>query len=1084
VEYQGLALESSATFATDVSGSESPTPRPDSLVLRGEQLQRLRISLAPALRAACAYDGSVRSEQSLFARLSRLERFLARAGDTSALSRDEAERALLRQAYSASGAKRRRPLTISELLDFAVENVRRKLLSRHIRVRTVEIPLCLVPPQWGGPAMGQGNGGFEPARLDESRESEIIVLLIRKGICIDEIKIYAGVHPTHTFRKVPYRLIQIPRLMREVLVCGQVGERTFVGRDLKGPLFWASYSKDQLLRHPDVSSVIAQGQWIDLAEQLLFTNNTPKERKRCRAPSGRLATALPLSEEVIVVTALRWAAEHGWRLPAAHQGEIPWLPGQSWAGWDSVIRARGRGLNRANCRGLSHLLAIYGLKCTRGGLTEVVQGAWKRVVAGESHGLTDSESGCGLLLTVDLILTKALEWASTHGWSLPLRGSGEIPGITYDTWAAWNHALRKSSRGLVRLQCKGLGHLFEMYGLRSIVRDRHAVIEAAWQRIERGEAHGLLIQAQTTLTEDLIITKAVEFAAANRWQLPTGGMGPVQGLSGEAWAGWCWALRLRRRGLTRKGCRGLAHLLVIYCLKDGRAPNEELLREAWLRLQQGEPHGLRELDDVLANLTVDEVLAKAREWSAANGGKIPRAQSGQIPGLPITWKGADAAVRRGAGRLAQPYKNLAHLFRAHKFKSGKCGAAARSDPTAEFTDDLILTKAIGWAATHEWKLPNAKSGVVPGLPGQTWRDGERAVSARLSFGRSGLRTLFQDYGLTRDGIDHVSELQAAWARLQDGHAHGLCAGHYALTEDLILRKAIEWAAAHEWQLPLPNSGAVPGRFGDTWLMYSCSLSDGNRGLTRPNCKGLPHLFRLFGLRCDRNDSVEALRKAWKRLKDGESHGLTEVPPDTGALSEVLILTKAVGWAADHDWKLPKPCDGAVPGLSGETWLRFNNALRASRRGLTRKGCAGLLSLFRLYGLVRGYRINVSLLKATWENLQQHRPLGLSDDHGDQHRLTEVFILRKAVEWAATHAWQLPTAISGAVPGLEGDTWYAFDKAIKACYRGLTRRGCSGLAHLFRMCGFKRARTTDRDRVQRAFAAARAGGLESFLQIHA
>jgi hypothetical protein len=237
------------------------------------------------------------------------------------------------------------------------------------------------------------------------------------------------------------------------------------------------------------------------------------------------------------------------------------------------------------------------------------------------------------------------------------------------------------------------------------------------------------------------------------------------------------------------------------------------------------------------------------------------------------------------------------------------------------------------------------------------------------------------------------------------------------------------------------------------------------------------------LRSYRNDDVEALRKAWKHLQGGESHGLTEVPPDSCALSEVLILTKAVEWAAKHDWQLPKPSGEAVPGLFGETWIRFDRALKDSRHGLTRTDCAGLLSLFRIYGLVRGYKTNVRALKTIWENLQQHRPLGLSDGHGDQHRLTEVSILGKALEWAATHAWRLPTATSGAVPGLEGDTWYAFDKAIKACHRGLTRRRCNGLAHLFRICGFKHVRTTDKDRVQQAFAVAQAGGLESYLHIH-
>jgi hypothetical protein len=1077
-------------LATQTASSSSRTAHsqplasaPHPLLITGQALQRLRSLLTQALRAARSYNGSRRSEQTLFTSLSRLEQCLSREHRECNLSRDEAEGVLLRQAYRSYALERQAPLSISELLELAVESLRSKLLRRTVRVPTIEVPLCLVPPRHDGSNLVRGGGGLELPRFDDSRETEILVLLIRNRLSIDEIRIYAGAVPSNSLRVSPYRLIQIPRLNREILVCNQIGECTYVGRGLKGPLFWATYDKKFFQQHPEVTAVVAAGNWMERLAQVLFTDNPLQKRKRCQVPSKRRAASFPLTEDMIIVNALRSAAQNSWRLPTAHDGEIPWLPGQSWDKWDGNIRAASCGLERNNCTGLSHLLNIYGCKHGSRVNTEVVQHAWMRLQAGEPHGLTDAAL-TRTALTEDFIIRKALEWASTHDWTLPTRASDEIPGVLHDTWRTWSSAIRHRRRGLTRSQCRGLAHLYQLHGLRSVQRDRREVIRAAWQRIERGEEVGLLVAPPAQpLTEDLIIRHVIAYAAAHSWQLPTGKQEAVAGLSGEVWVGWCWALRLRRRGLTREGCKGLSHLIRIYGLKTGRLVNTAALQAAWARIQKGEPHGLRPLDHNDTALTEAEVLRKGREWSEAHEGRLPQTDSGLVPGLAVTWMEWECTLRLGGGQLRQPYSNLAHAFRIiglrSTVQSHRRAAAARAKHLSEPSQDLVLAKALEWSSMHQWQLPVASSGQVPGMLGTTWRQWESIVrrrmcetlATRVAKRHPALRTLFRDYGLLKTGVDCTSSVQVAWARLQRGEPHGLVAGQYALTEDLILRKAIEWAARHQWRLPLETDTAVEESRDDDWRAYHYALRGPYRGLTRTDCKGLTHLYRIYGLRRERADDKALLQEAWKNLQEGRSHGLTDQHAGSGLLTEELILTKAVERAASHDWQLPIPSSEAVPGLVGESWLTFDRAVRQSRRGLTRKHCTGLRALYRIYGLKRGYRTHVPLLKQTWDSLQQGKPLGLIDTHGDQQPLTEALIIGEAARWAIAHQWTLPRETNGAVPGHETQTWCAWSKAIKNCRRGLTRAGCRGLGHLYRIYGLRSGqRSVNKEKIQEVLTA--------------
>jgi hypothetical protein len=137
--------------------------------------------------------------------------------------------------------------------------------------------------------------------------------------------------------------------------------------------------------------------------------------------------------------------------------------------------------------------------------------------------------------------------------------------------------------------------------------------------------------------------------------------------------------------------------------------------------------------------------------------------------------------------------------------------------------------------------------------------------------------------------------------------------------------------------------------------------------------------------------------------------------DRPALTVALILA----WADAHrarTGRWPSEQSGPVEGAPGETWLNVHQALQRGLRGLP-----GGDSLARLLARERGKR----------------HPAELPP-------LTEGRI----VAWARAHrkaAGRWPTAESGPVAGVPGETWQGLDGALRGGSRGLP--GGSTLARL-------------------------------------
>jgi hypothetical protein len=201
-----------------------------------------------------------------------------------------------------------------------------------------------------------------------------------------------------------------------------------------------------------------------------------------------------------------------------------------------------------------------------------------------------------------------------------------------------------------------------------------------------------------------------------------------------------------------------------------------------------------------------------------------------------------------------------------------------------------------------------------------------------------------------------------------------------------IAQILAWADDHHrrtGQWPHADSGPITGANTETWRGIEHALCDGRRGL--PAGGSLARLLaRKRGLR-----------------------NRADLPP--------LTVRQILRWAdAYHqrngDW--PTEQSGPIPGSHGETWRGVDGSLR--------------------YGF-RGLRSGSSL------------PRLLAEKRGRLNRLAKQHLTHAAIlTWADAHhrrtgSW--PSAGSGPVFGVQGETWRGIDLAMQQGWRGM-RRGLS------------------------------------------
>ena len=144
------------------------------------------------------------------------------------------------------------------------------------------------------------------------------------------------------------------------------------------------------------------------------------------------------------------------------------------------------------------------------------------------------------------------------------------------------------------------------------------ITEAINQLKETGE-HGLIVQEEIMLNDDLILKCALRYAEAHNGKLPTQRSKDIEGMPGQKWMNLNRAIVKRSRGLTREGVKGLAHLFRLYGLVIGRSENPETIREAITNLRETGEHKLVIQEEVL--LSEDLILMHALRYAEKNEGR-------------------------------------------------------------------------------------------------------------------------------------------------------------------------------------------------------------------------------------------------------------------------------------------------------------------------------------------------------------------------------------------------------------------------------------------------------------------------------
>lgn len=734
--------------------------------------------VSSAVKAAENYTGTQNSYDTLCNLLTAFEACAKElvTGASSFVVREEALAAeLIAQRVSTAS-----------LLDMAIAAFGRHLAVSKTALTINTLDYVLIPPDGLMTPMPFGpTTGDAPIR-EEPRTLEVIKLLNSHRIFTNDLVIYQGSTRRDQVRKSPYTLIQIPHLNREILVCDQVGEATFVGVGLKGGLFWATYSKAALTLRDDVHRIIYDGSFAEKLLKALFENNEAASRLSLTTFDKQF----PVTADLVLLKALQHASRHEGVLPNRKSGAILGLAKETWSRWHLIILERTCGFDIEGLGGLADLYRRFGLVMGRTVNPKMVEQGIANIVETGIHGLRLIPEQP---LTADFILAKALEHAGRHDGKLPTAKSGTVIGLPGQNWATWESAIINKGRGFDIDDVAGLRGLYNLYGLKFGKVENAEIVARALRNIAKDGHHGLERQNERPLTADLILRAALAHAAANDGRLPRQ-TDDVLGMPGQKWNNWTVHIRNQTRGFDIAGIAGLTEFYNHFGLKMETRENTALIAQAIERMNKSGDHGLRPVAQ--QDLTADFILHKALEHAAKHNGQLPSQHSGDVIGLPgqnwATWslsitrkiRGFDMPDIAGLGDLYNHF-GLKRLQTTDPEVVAR--AVANMNATGhhglvpverqQITADLILRAALKYAATHDGRLPASYDGDVEGMQPYTWARYNTILARRLKDPRlpdlRGLGDLYNRYGLKTGLKPNTEIIERAIKNLAATGDHGL-----------------------------------------------------------------------------------------------------------------------------------------------------------------------------------------------------------------------------------------------------------------------------------------------------------------------
>jgi hypothetical protein len=166
-----------------------------------------------------------------------------------------------------------------------------------------------VPPD-DAPAVETGSGtGWESSRY-QPRLLQLIDGLQKSGVFKEDVIIRVGALRSSSMRTAPYVIVEIPGINKEVILCDEVGEITFVAGEIHGPNFYRDQTKAELKLAPQIQAIkyLSPKQWLGEVTAHLFPRDQAPKVKLDLISMETLRQAI-LSDPTM--TAERWANMKG-----------------------------------------------------------------------------------------------------------------------------------------------------------------------------------------------------------------------------------------------------------------------------------------------------------------------------------------------------------------------------------------------------------------------------------------------------------------------------------------------------------------------------------------------------------------------------------------------------------------------------------------------------------------------------------------------------------------------------------------------------------------------------------------------------
>jgi hypothetical protein len=266
-----------------------------------EQKVYYRALKTRALQAIRLHHGEEATYRALMDALAELETWMRNTFGDETMKRlsDDDERGIALITESQSG-------TITDLLSRTSQRLTNlskgeltpaQIASAH-RILHVHEDAVLVPPDELEIKRGNGNGEWKE-REYSPRLQELIALLAEHEIYTDDIVCVTGTNAKNMIRRESYVLVEIPRLKKQILICNEVGEATFISHAILSRRTFFQSTKDDLLGM-GLERIVYGPTWGEQLTASLFREGEEPQKKvnvRDREEMRKLITASITSQK-------------------------------------------------------------------------------------------------------------------------------------------------------------------------------------------------------------------------------------------------------------------------------------------------------------------------------------------------------------------------------------------------------------------------------------------------------------------------------------------------------------------------------------------------------------------------------------------------------------------------------------------------------------------------------------------------------------------------------------------------------------------------------------------------------------------